>query len=95
MLVEGGGEFQQRRRRDISNIVIRQSDLREKFVYADLDVEPNSALESELQRPGSLANSRGTDEGSKPISIQGHVCRSAFILSTEIPADMSVAMRPK
>ena len=72
MLVGVGGEFCWRRRCDISDIVIRQSGVREKFVYADLDVGPNSAFESELQKPGSLANSRGTDEESKPVSIPGH-----------------------
>jgi hypothetical protein len=72
MLVGVGGEFRGRRRCDISNIVIRQSGVREKFMCADLDPGPNSAFESELQRPGSLANSRGADEGSEPISIPGH-----------------------
>jgi hypothetical protein len=69
---EGGGEFRRRRRRDIFNFRIRQSGVREKFQYAGLDSGSSCAFKYELQKPGSLVNSRGTDEGSKLISIPVH-----------------------
>jgi hypothetical protein len=68
----GGGERSRRRRCHKFNIRIRQSGVPEKFQYAGLDSGPSSAFKCELQIPGSLANSRGTDEGSKLISIPRH-----------------------
>jgi hypothetical protein len=41
-----GGESRKRRRCDVFNIGIRQSGVREKFVYSGLNPEPSSALMS-------------------------------------------------